>query len=202
MSYFDNVPEEIANSTIFKFNVILQNGTTVKVDLSSDLDIDYENLEHILETVPAQYMYWAAIYSEVKHLVNFLEQRVTKRKSWLIKSTVDRAKKEGLRLTDKQIQAIVEVDEVDVNEITAKCIEENNKKDKPLSYVELQKQIEDEVNRIKNNTLPYLEAQLLIAQKNAGKLYNVVQAMQMKSENCRSLAGFKRQEKEQSSNLK
>jgi hypothetical protein len=43
-----------------------------------------------------------------------------------------------------------------------------------------------------------LEATLAIAQRNCGKVYHMVQAISMRSEHCRSLAGFKRQEKEQS----
>jgi hypothetical protein len=49
----------------------------------------------------------------------------------------------------------------------------------------------------KDDVLNKLEVELANAQKNAGKLYHMVQAVQMKSEHLRSLAGFKRQEREQ-----
>lgn len=42
------------------------------------------------------------------------------------------------------------------------------------------------------------EAQLTVTNKHVGKLYHMVKAIEMKSEHCRSLAGFKRQDKEQS----
>jgi hypothetical protein len=45
-----------------------------------------------------------------------------------------------------------------------------------------------------DDVLEKLEAELLIAQRSAGKLYNIVEAIKMKSEHLRSLAGFKRQE--------
>jgi hypothetical protein len=45
-----------------------------------------------------------------------------------------------------------------------------------------------------DDILEKLEAELLIAQRSSGKLYNIVEAIKMKSEHLRSLAGFKRQE--------
>lgn len=45
---------------------------------------------------------------------------------------------------------------------------------------------DDELNR--------LEAELLIARRAEGKLYHIVEAIRMKSEHLRSLAGFKKQE--------
>ena len=43
-------------------------------------------------------------------------------------------------------------------------------------------------------TLEQIEAELLIAQRSAGKLWNIEEALRMKSESLRSLAGFKKQE--------
>lgn len=45
-----------------------------------------------------------------------------------------------------------------------------------------------------DETVIKLEAQLILANRTAGKLYNIVEAIKMKSEHLRSLAGFKRQE--------
>lgn len=42
--------------------------------------------------------------------------------------------------------------------------------------------------------LEKIEAEYLIAQRASGKLYHIVEAIKMKSEHLRSLAGFKRQE--------
>jgi hypothetical protein len=42
------------------------------------------------------------------------------------------------------------------------------------------------------------EAELALLQKNVGKVYHMVEAIKLRSEHSRSLAGFKRQEKEQS----
>ena len=46
--------------------------------------------------------------------------------------------------------------------------------------------------------LKRLELELIILEKNVGKLGLMIDAVRMRSEHCRSLAGFKRQEREQS----
>jgi transcriptional regulator with PAS, ATPase and Fis domain len=45
-----------------------------------------------------------------------------------------------------------------------------------------------------DDELELLEAELLIAERTSGKLWNIVEALKMKSENLRSLSGFKKQE--------
>ncbi len=45
-----------------------------------------------------------------------------------------------------------------------------------------------------DETLNKLEIRLLLMQKHAGKMFAMIQAIQMKSDNLRSLAGFARQE--------
>lgn len=52
----------------------------------------------------------------------------------------------------------------------------------------------------KDETILKYESQLIIANRVMGKLYNIVEALKMKSEHLRSMAGFKRQEM-QDSNL-
>ena len=44
-----------------------------------------------------------------------------------------------------------------------------------------------------DDTLNTLEARLVLAQKHASKIHHMVEALRMKSDNLRSLAGFKRQ---------
>lgn len=157
----DHVPVELLDSSMFRFNVKFPNGQTIELDLTQDIDIDYEILEEHLEKAPAQYMYWTAVYSELKSNVAGLEITIKRRRSAIAAKTIETYKKEGTRLTDKQLQAIVEDDE----------------------------------------KLTKLEAKLAIAQKHVGKVYHMVEAVRMKSENCRSLAGFKRQDKEQAGNM-
>ena len=155
----DNIPEDLARSELFVFNVNFANGNKVEVNLLHDLDIDYEELEQHLERIPAQYMYWAAMYSELRGSVAILEKKAAMRRSAVISELLSRFKQEGIKLTDKQVLGIVDSDER-----LAKC-----------------------------------ELEVALAQKKTGKLYHMVEAIKIRSEHCRSLAGFKRQDKEQSS---
>jgi hypothetical protein len=45
-----------------------------------------------------------------------------------------------------------------------------------------------------DDELEKLEVEFLVAQRTAGKLWNIVEAIKMKSEHLRSLSGFKKQE--------
>lgn len=154
----EHLPDALVNSELFTFNIRLPSGDTIKVRLFHDMDIIYENLEQHLEQIPAQYMYWAAVYSEMRSHVSVLETKVDLRKAAVTHEILDRFKAKGIRLTDKQLVYLINGDQ----------------------------------------KLTQLSAELAIAHKKTGKLYHMVQAMQMRSEHCRSLSGFKRQDKEQS----
>lgn len=154
-----NVSADLADSKMFVFQVVFPNKLTETIDLFSDLDIDYDHLEGHLEEVPAQYMFWAAAYSELKSRVTVLETKLGVRRAVLTKETLEQFKSRGIKLTDKQLTLLLDKDA--------------------------------KLNRI--------EMELALAQKNAGKVYHMVEAIRMRSEHCRSLAGFKRQDKEQSS---
>lgn len=52
-----------------------------------------------------------------------------------------------------------------------------------------------------DSDLTKLDLELAIAQKQCGKLWHMIEAIKMRSEHCRSLAGFKRQDKEQSTRM-
>lgn len=146
------VPEEVSNSSLFKFTVEVTKGQKVEVDMRADLDIDYHIVQQQLEDTPSEFAYWAAIYSELKMQISKLERMVKARRGKLIDQTVKNAAESQVRITDKQVQALIEADQ-----------ELNN-----------------------------LEAQLIILNKHAGKMYFMVEAIKMKSDNLRSLAGFAR----------
>lgn len=59
--------------------------------------------------------------------------------------------------------------------------------------MKLYKHVLDEIVEADDDILTY-QSQLMLAQRSLGKLYGLVDAMRMKSEHLRSLAGFKRQE--------
>ena len=150
--WFDEyVPEEVANSSLFKFTIKIAD-REIEVDMRADLDIDYAIIQSQLEDTPSEFAYWAAMYSELKMQVAFLERKIKNRRGKLTKTILDDAAAAQVRFTDKQIQAVIEADDV----------------------------------------LNKLELILLRRNKHAGKMYFMVEALKMKSDNIRSLAGFAR----------
>lgn len=151
-----HVPAEIVKSGLFVFKVKMVDGTTVKVDMTNDIEIDYERLEEQMDQVPGQYVWWAGIYSEAKAMVTLLERRIKIRRGVLVEEALKEARESQVRLTDKQAEKVVETD--------------------------------DKLNK--------WEVQLAVLQKNTGKLWHMLKAIEMKAELLRSRSGFKRQERE------
>jgi hypothetical protein len=199
----EHVPDDICCSQLFRIKVTFPNGKSATVNLLEDLDIDFDTLEHHLETIPAQYVFWASVYSELRSLVTTFEIKIGRRRAWLTKHFLYEFKEQGIKLTDKQLQYLIDSDDVDKVRITREVKERNRglADDERLGPSDLAKSISTEIKSAQVRTLPYLESQLAIQQKNTGKVYHMVEAIRIRSENCRSLAGFKRQEKEQAANL-
>lgn len=154
----EHVPADLANSNLFKFNIRLPNGTTCEINLAQDIDINFEILEEQHERIPAQYIFWAAIYSELRCAVAILELKIRSKRNAVVRRVIEDFRTRGTKPTDKQTSAIVDGD----------------------------------------SDLVKAEAELAMMQRNCGKVYHMVEAIQLRSEHSRSLAGFKRQEKEQS----
>ena len=161
-----NVPRELINSSLFKFNVKLQvvekldddNRPVYKVitvDMLANVDIDYETLEESICDIPSQFAFWSAVYSEVRLGVAIAERKLKIRRAEATRAVLDEAKKNTVKLTVDQIKSIVEAHEL------------LNKAE--VSYSEIQMK--------------------------AGKLYNMVEAIKMKAELARTLAGFKKLER-------
>lgn len=154
----DNVPDELMDSTLFKFEVNIGKGNKVEVNIASDLDIDYHDIQNQLAEVPSQFAYWSSIYSELKMQVNKIERQIKIKRGQLVDRTIKEATEAQVRLTDKQVQNIIESD--------------------------------DDLNK--------LESALIVMNKHVGKLYYMIEALRMKSDSIRSLAGFARQEMQHS----
>ena len=165
----ENLPPELADSTLFKFIVQLQvveskdeSGKAIfkkiEVDMLPDLDIDYECLELQMAKIPAQYAFWAAVYSELKMAVSVAERKLKARKGKVIERITTECAESKIRLTADQIKSIAEAD---------------------------QGLIESEMK--------YERAQMV-----CGKTYHMIEALKLKAELARSLAGFKKQEQERS----
>lgn len=151
----DRVPDEVASSSLFKFNIkVGKFKQSITINMIADIDIDYDNIRQQLEDAPAEFAYWAAIYSELKMQTIILDRKIKARRGKLVDSAVKGAFKASTRLTDKQVAAIVEADK--------------------------------ELGR--------MEAESALINKHCGKMYFMVEAIRMKSDNLRSLAGFARAE--------
>jgi len=152
--FSENVPEDIAKRVI-KIKVDLGKGKIIEKDFRPDLQIDYETLEHDLETIPQAFAYWAMVYSEAKAEVAKLERIAKRRRAVVTGMIVDEAKSNEMpRIAEKVFRDLVEKD--------PKLLE--------------------------------IEGRIIFANRTMGKLWNVVEAMRIKAEALRSLAGFKRQE--------
>ncbi len=149
----DNIPVEVSDSQLFKFAVVLGTGDSkqvINVDLTADLDVCYELVQTQIEEVPSQYVYWGSIYSELKLQCAKLERQIKGKKGQITDKILKDASAQSIKITDKQVNAIVESD------------------------LELQE----------------LELKLAIYERNTGKIWFVVQALQMRAEGLRSLCGF------------
>lgn len=166
----EHMPAELADSTLFRFMVQLQviesrdeitgkaTYKTLEVDMLPNLDLDYEMLEYQMAQIPAQYAFWASIYSELKLGVAIAERKLKARKGKVIERITSEANSSKIRLTADQVKAIAEAD-----------------------------------TDIRDAELKYEKAQM-----HCGKVYHMIEAIKLKAELARSLAGFKRQEQERS----
>lgn len=164
----ENLPPELATSTLFKFKVKLQAidyidpetrkeiRKEIEVDILPDLELDYEILEHQMTTIPAQYAFWSAVYSEVRLGVAIAERKLKARRAEATKLVQKEALSEGLKLSADVIKVVVEADE-----------------------------------RLNESELRFHYAQM-----QAGKLYHMLESLKMKSELARSLLGLKKQDRD------
>jgi len=192
------IPKELVDSTLFVFNVELQtvrsfictdcgakysrkpnkcnavddevNNTLcgsisfkkeyekVKIKLLPDLNLDYDILEGLMQDLPAQYAFYAMIYSEARMRVSLEERKMKAIRGTIIESIQRRAASENVRLTVEQVKNVMEAD----------------------------------------SKVVLADQRIQFAQMQCGKLYHILEALKMKSELARSLAGFKRQEYDKS----
>lgn len=159
----DNVPDALVESTLFRFSVRLNSkdpetgkNRTIDVDILPDLDLDYDVLEEQMQDLPAQYAFWAAVYSECRNMVAVAERALKVRRAKAIHVVQEDARDNNVKFNAEQVKQLVEADKELVD-----------------TDLTLQK-----------------------FQMKAGKLFHMLEAIKMKAELCRSLAGFKRQEQD------
>lgn len=165
----ENLPTELATSTLFKFNVKLQatewdpddpnrrRRKEIEVDILPDLDLDLDIIESQMADLPAQYSFWAAVYSEVRLGVAVAERKLKARKAEVTKLINEEYRKEGLKPPAADVlKTVVEADK-----------------------------------RLNEAEMAFQHAQM-----QAGKLYHMIEALKMKAELARSLLGLKKQDRD------
>lgn len=115
------VAPELLNSTLFKFKVKLQisedseDGKSkfkhIEVNMLPDLVLDYENLEQLMLDLPAQYAFWAAVYSEVRMGVAVAERKLKMRYGQVMEKVTQEFEDRKIKPTIEVIKRIVEKDE-------------------------------------------------------------------------------------------
>lgn len=123
--YSSLIPEAVRDSTLFKFTVriprINDEPLTVEVDLTADLDIDYDMIRQQLEDTPSEFAYWAAIHSELKMQVAKLQRRLKARRGKVAYDLIKEAIARDIKLTQKQVDTAVEADSK-LNELEAQLM--------------------------------------------------------------------------------
>lgn len=166
----ENLPPELATSTLFRFNVKLQameedptregklRRKQIEVDILPDLDLEYETVEEAMGNLPGQYAFWASVYSEVRLGVAVAERKLKARKAEVTKLIVEEFKAQGVTKSPaaETLKTIVEADQ-----------------------------------RLNEAELAFQHAQM-----QAGKLYHMLEALKMKAELARSLLGLKKQDRD------
>jgi len=116
------VAPELRGTTLFKFKVKLQvtegndpstgkyRQKELEVDLLPDLDLDYEILEQQMLDFPAQYAFWASVYSEVRMGVAVAERRLKMRYGTAMERVQQEFADRNLKPTVEVIKKIVEKD--------------------------------------------------------------------------------------------
>jgi hypothetical protein len=117
-----NVPEELANSELFRFKVKINvpgensKTQTIEVDILPDLSLpDMDVLEEHMIQLPAQYAFWSAIYSELRAAVSVAERKLKVRKGEAIEHVQEEAKANNVRISVEQQKLILEANPPLVN---------------------------------------------------------------------------------------
>lgn len=154
-AWFDkHIDPDIADAVI-RLIVRLPNGSTVERDFRSDLHIDYDNLEHMLEEMPSLFAFWSMVLAEHRALVALQTRAVLIRRAELVREITDSARDAGVSVRRSDLDDLIEGD------------------------VELSKK----------------SAALIKLKRTESKLFGIQDALKMKMDSMRSLAGFKREER-------
>ena len=104
------VPEEIRNGTIFRFKIKFAD-KEVDLDMMANMAIDYSDMVNELSKATSEFAYWAAIYCEIKHQAAVDDKAIRCRRAKVMDDVIRQSIEKGYKLTDKQLQALVDGDQ-------------------------------------------------------------------------------------------
>lgn len=108
----EHIPQELSESSVFKFKVALTKDNIIEFDILPALEIEYDSVEKQMEDISSQYAYYAMVYSELKHNVSILERKAKARRGVLTREATNISKDSKAKLTSDQVKSVIEEDEV------------------------------------------------------------------------------------------
>lgn len=107
----ENLPQEVVESSLFRFQVTLPDGQKLSIDLAKEVEVSSENFVEELKRTSAHYAFYAAVYSELKSMCTIQEKKIKRTRSEIMKNFLKQRK-----LTDKQLTAAIDGDEEVIRE--------------------------------------------------------------------------------------
>jgi hypothetical protein len=92
-------------------NVLKKSNRVIAIDITSNVRLDYDNVEYTLADIPSELSFWSAVYAEVRYQENIMERVAKSVRSSVYDSILQASNKEGVRLPLDTIKTLVEKDE-------------------------------------------------------------------------------------------
>jgi hypothetical protein len=83
----------------------------VRVDIKSNVKIDYDSVEYSLQNIPSELSFWSAVYAEMKYRENICERVVKSVRSKVYDQILEASRSEGVKLSLESIKTLIEKDE-------------------------------------------------------------------------------------------
>lgn len=107
---FPEVPSDIA-AKLYRFKVDLGGESKANIDMSSNLNVDYDTLQEDMAQLPGEYAFVSSVFSEAKAMVAVIERAIKIKRGQLAEKIIDMAREQKVKLSEKVVLAIIEKDE-------------------------------------------------------------------------------------------
>lgn len=169
----NGIPEDVLNLLCrISLTVTGNDGqpkTLAYTDFMSELEIDYDLLEELLEKAPSQYAMWCFLLAEAECEMSFIERKIKRLRGLFAEAIIKDYNEKAKQISDRTGSSVDKLPQWQIKELM---------------------ESDDDINKE--------EVRYIIAKRNYIKIKGIVDSLRMKSEHLRSLAGFKRQERRDS----